>query len=94
MDDIINRILTEMKKRKISQAALCRKLDVQNTVFTDWKSNRTASYKKYLPKIAEILNCSVEYLTTGQETPAEAWYRKYLMQDQKVRDAIDVLLRD
>lgn len=94
MDKIMERIEHERKKKRMSQIEICRLISADKQLYSDWKHGRSESYLKRLPQIASVLKCSVEYLTTGQETPAEAWYRKYLMQSQKVRDAIDVLLRD
>lgn len=42
--------------------------------FTNWKSCRNTSYKKYLPEIAEFLGVSVDYLLgkTENKNPSSA----------------------
>lgn len=91
MQEIMERIQNIMKQRKITARRLCEELGITEVNFTKWKNGRTG-YLKHLPEIARILGCTVEYLTTGQETPAEIWYRKYLSASERDRKIIDLIL--
>ena len=65
--DNISRILDE---KKLKQKDLTDYLGISKNCFTDWKNGKSASYKKYLPQIAEFLGVSVDYLI-GNEEPAD-----------------------
>lgn len=51
-----------MEVEKISQKQLTDYSGLQNTAFTKWKAGSNNSYIKHLPKIAELLHVSVDYL--------------------------------
>ena len=63
----LNKILSMMKEKKVSQKELCEYLGVSK------QSGNNTSYIKYLPQIAEFLNCSVDYLLgrTDEPTPPQ-----------------------
>lgn len=75
--DILNNILELMKKRGISQKELCEKLGINQQAFTNWKNGTHSSYTKYLPQIADILDCSMDFLAGKgyQGTPSDFWER-------------------
>lgn len=59
---IIDKILRLLKEQNLKQKELCEYLGISNNNFTEWKSGRSTSYKKYLPEIAKYLGVSVDYL--------------------------------
>lgn len=67
----LDKIQELLKKRNKKQKDLTDYLGITKNAFTDWKSGRINSYMKYLPQIAEFLNCSVDYLLgrTDEPTP-------------------------
>ena len=70
----LNIVLATMQEKKISQKELCEHLSIGKQAFTDWKSGKSESYKKYLPQIADFLGVSVDYLlgkTDKKEKPSE-----------------------
>ena len=70
--DILTKILELLKENNKKQKDLCDYLNISGNVFTDWKSGRVSSYKRYLPQIAEYFNVSVDYLvgnTDKKEKP-------------------------
>ena len=69
--DTLDKISEILKERKISQSELCSFLGVKKNAYTNWKSGHTASYKKYLPQIAEFLDVSVDYLLGRTDTPGK-----------------------
>ncbi len=60
--DIINKILSIMKEKKISQKSLADFLDVGEYTISQWKKGTTKSYIKYIDKIADFLGVSTDYL--------------------------------
>ena len=60
--EILDKIDKERKSQNKSQAELCQYLGISKNAYTNWKSGHMKSYEKYLPKIAEFLNVSVDYL--------------------------------
>ena len=59
---ILDRITEELKTQKKTQKNLCDFLGLSSNNYTDWKSGKSSSYKKYLPEIADYLNVSIDYL--------------------------------
>lgn len=55
-------ITTELKKQNKSQKDICEYLGTTKNTYTNWKAGKSASYKKYLPEIAEYLGVSIDYL--------------------------------
>ncbi len=66
---ISERLFSEMDARHIRATELCRALNINTSVTTGWKQRNTDPPAKYLIRICEILDCSLEYLLTGQEKP-------------------------
>ena len=62
MDITVERIVEEMKIRKLRNIDLADFIGVTPNVVTDWKSGRIKSYVKYIYAIADYLGVSVEYL--------------------------------
>ena len=62
MDEVLNRIICEMVQQGKKQKDLTDFLNINKNAFTDWKSGKNLSYKKYIYAIAEYLNVSVDYL--------------------------------
>ena len=60
--DVLSNILSVLKEKNIQQKDLAAFLGLSSNVMTGWKNGSCKSYEKYLPKIAEFLNISVDYL--------------------------------
>lgn len=60
--DILNRILSVMANKGISQKALTDYLSLNKSAFSDWKSGKSNSFLKYISKISEYLGVSTDYL--------------------------------
>lgn len=65
LDKINHLLIVQGKKQK----ELTDFLGVSKGTFTDWKSGKTVSYNRYLPKIAEFFDVSVDYLVGKDEHP-------------------------
>ena len=61
--DILDRIIELL--RDDDQKKLTDYLHLKKTAFTDWKSGRSNSYRKYLIEIAEFFGVSIDYLVYG-----------------------------
>ena len=59
---VLDNIISLLKVKNIKQKELTDFLEVSHNVFTEWKAGRNTSYMKYLPKIAEFFNVSVDCL--------------------------------
>lgn len=62
MNPILENIINELKKQKITQKQLTDYLNISENCFGSWKRGANQSYLKYLHAIADFLNVSVEYL--------------------------------
>lgn len=60
--DTLNRIISIMDEKNVSQKQLTDYLGLQNTAFTKWKAGSNTSYMKHLPKISDFLGVSIDYL--------------------------------
>lgn len=63
--DILDRIGKLMGNRE--QQELTNYLGLKKTAFSDWKSGKSNSYRKYLIEIAEFFNVSIDFLVYGKE---------------------------
>ena len=64
---ILTNILKLLKEQNKKQIELTNYLGLSKNVFSEWKSNRANSYMKYLPKIAEFFDVSVDYLLGNEK---------------------------
>ena len=72
MNLILENIINELKRQKITQRQLTDYLNISENCFGGWKRGANQSYLKYLHAIADFLNVSVEYLkgeTDKKEKP-------------------------
>lgn len=68
---VLDRIFNLLAEKGLQQQDLTNYLGVSKQLTTDWKAGRSKSYFKYIDKIAQFLNVSVDYLT-GTEAFDEA----------------------
>ena len=69
----VDKIIALLGQRNKTQKELTDYLGIERSVFTTWKTGKSKSYTKYLPRIAEFLNTTVEYLSNDndEESPDE-----------------------
>lgn len=74
MDEVVERIIEKMKSQGFDQTTLAKKIGVRQPTITEWKKGTTASYKKYIQQLAEVLDTTADYLLFGelQEAPPTA----------------------
>ena len=65
--DIMNRIIERLKEINRTQADICNYIGINYSVFTTWKKRGTEPPTKYLIKICEFLDVSLNYLLTGED---------------------------
>lgn len=65
----LDKIKEKLSEQKKNQTDLCEFLDLNKQAFTEWNGGRNTSFMKHLPKIAEFLNVSVDYLLGKEEKP-------------------------
>ncbi|WP_294522445.1 helix-turn-helix domain-containing protein [uncultured Pseudoflavonifractor sp.] len=71
MSTPVERIFSLLKVKEIEQKEFAQLLGTTDKTVSAWKTGRSQSYTKYLPKISEVLGTTVEYLLTGKkEAPA------------------------
>ncbi len=63
--DILDRISMLLGNRE--QRELTNFLGLKSVAFSEWKSGKSKSYKKYLIEIADFFNISLDYLVYGKE---------------------------
>lgn len=82
---ILNNIILLLKEQNKKQIDLTNYLGVSKNIFSEWKSNRSTSYNKHLPKIAEFFGVSTDYLL-GRETPTTENNFTYAMYNELTHD--------
>lgn len=65
----LNKILEELRKQKKTQKDLTDYLGLQKNAFSNWKHGNNTSYLKHLPKIADYLGVSIDYLLGKEKSP-------------------------
>ena len=69
MDIIVERILSVMKQKKITDKQLTSYLGINKSAVTDWKTGKTKSFKRYIDQIANYLDVPVDYLLGNIDNP-------------------------
>lgn len=60
--DILNKIIELLDSQNRQQKELTDFLGLEKSTFSAWKNGKSASYKKYLPEIANFFGISVDKL--------------------------------
>ena len=68
--DTLSRIESLIKNMGWSKSEFLRRLGISVNSFTEWKAGRNQSYMKHLPKIAELLGTTEDYLLCKTDDPA------------------------
>ena len=64
--DRIVELLGEQDQKKLTDY-----LHLKKSAFTDWKSGKSNSYRKYLIEISEFFGVSIDYLVYGNDAPVQ-----------------------
>lgn len=86
--EVLTRILMLLDEKHIQQKELSDYLGLSKCAMTGWKNGNNNSYMKHLPKIAEFLGVSVDYLL-GKETPASDINFTYALYNELAHDLSD-----
>lgn len=97
--EVSKRIFELLAKKKIEQKEFAFLVGTTDKTVSAWKTGRSKSFMKYLPKIAEVLETTVEYLLHGTQQTSDqltqheeeliAAYRKA---DERTRHIVDLNL--
>lgn len=60
--DTLDKILILIRKNGFSDQKFCTLVGLNKAALYDWRSGKTKSYLKHLPKIAAVLNTTTEFL--------------------------------
>lgn len=63
--DVVDRIFELLDSTTMEQQEFARRVGVSDDTASNWRRRRSASYTRYLPKIAEVLHTSTTYLLEG-----------------------------
>ena len=63
--DIFDRMFELVDKKYNEQKDFAAEIGVHPTRVSEWRKRKSQSYQKRLPKIAEVLGTTTEYLLTG-----------------------------
>ena len=64
--DTVDRLFDLVDQKFKEQRDFAAVLGVDPTLPSRWRNRKSQSYQKYLPKIAEALGTTTEYLLTGE----------------------------
>lgn len=90
--DVLNNILLLLKTKGIRQRDLSDHLGLSKNTMTGWKNGNNTSYMKHLPKIAEFLGVSVDFLL-GKETSTTESSFTYALYEELAHDLSDEQLQ-
>lgn len=66
----LNKILYLIKKNGLTEIEFTKLINLNKTAVSDWKSGKSKSYLKHIPKIANVLNVSEDYLLLENLIPS------------------------
>lgn len=75
------KILQLIQERNVEQQELAAYLGIKKQAISDWKSGKTKSYRKYIDKIAEYFEVSVDYLMGTERKPTMETLRSVTSSD-------------
>ena len=81
---VLDRILSVIKARELTRAAVCQKAGLGTSAFDWWTQGTSCSYIRHIKAIADILDVQESYLLTGQPEPD---WEAYTAERQKARKA-------
>lgn len=87
---IIERVYFELAKQNLKASALSAYVGISHAQLSMWKKRGTDPKPMYIPKIAEFLGVTVEYLLTG-ELPAESVESSSVDINDRLQEIIDAL---
>lgn len=61
-----SRLKEKRKNKKLTQKELAEQLGIKQNTYSDWERGKTQPNLDYLAKLANILDTSTDYLTSGQ----------------------------
>lgn len=65
--DTLDKILELITKRGLSDSKFAELAGLNKAVLFDWRSGKTKSYMKHLPKIAKVLDTDIDYLLNDKK---------------------------
>ena len=65
--DTVDRIFELLDQTTMEQQEFARLVGVSDDTASNWRRRKSASYTKWLPKIAEVLGTTADYLLTGEK---------------------------
>ena len=86
--EVLTKILMLLDEKHMQQKELSDYLSLSKNTITGWKNGNNTSYMKYLPKIAEFFNVSVDYLL-GKEVPTTENNFTYALYNELAHDLSD-----
>ena len=91
----VNIILNLIAEKKITEQQFLFEMGFNRTLLSDWKSGKSKSYMKHLPKIADYFGVSTDYLlgnTEVKEKPAADGSELLArLSDPKFRELVQIL---
>lgn len=92
---IIDKISYLLKENNCNQSDLLDYIGVKRrATFTEWKNGTSASYKKYINKIAEFFNVSTDYLLNDKDSTIPTEYQSLISSYQELSKDNQQLLQD
>lgn len=89
--EIIERITETLKEKDKLAVDLCRVLDIRTSTMSTWKSKKNDPPAKYMPTIANFLGVSLDYLLTGEESPAPVALKTTTTMEDELLDLFRML---
>lgn len=65
INPILQRIINELEKQKLNAKDMCDYIGISSSTFSTWKSENREPKPSHIPKIADFLGVSVEYILSG-----------------------------
>jgi len=70
--DIVDRMFGLIDEQFKDQKDFAKAIDADPSHISRWRNRKTTSFQRRLPKIAEVLNTTTEYLLTGEGPKTKA----------------------
>ncbi|MBP6385618.1 MAG: helix-turn-helix transcriptional regulator [Pseudarcicella sp.] len=93
MENFGERIKRLRKEKGLTQSGLANKLSMKYQSIQQWEANKTKPTQDMLMNLAEIFDCSIEAILTGNTSAQDVYKTKYYQILEKNQELMEELVK-
>ncbi len=93
MENFGERIKRLRKEKGLTQSGLAKKISMKYQSIQQWEANKTKPTQDMLITLADIFDCSIEAILTGNSSAQDAYKTKYYQMLEKNQELMEELVK-